>query len=200
MIMGLEASGTALTSDAVKAKILQDVKLPSGSKNGGADGALYSNPARRRRGGNGGTPKKDDTCHNCKKRGHFAAKCPQKQTPQRTSGKALCSVFAMGEVSGEEWYFDSGATCHMSRSGNGFVKQQHMAHPVGTANNGNMMSVAKGDDKTDSKNGADDKGGGSRFVTDDETGAASGFGDKTSAGSFTEAFPLSKGKTKVPLR
>lgn len=39
MIMGLEASGTALTVDAVKAKILQDVKLhrgPVSSSTGGA--------------------------------------------------------------------------------------------------------------------------------------------------------------------
>lgn len=153
MIMGLEASGTALTSDAVKAKILQDVKLPSGPKTSGGDGALYSNPKSRRRGGNNGPTKKDDTCHNCKKRGHFAAKCPQKQNSPRTAGKALCSVFAMGEVSDKEWYFDSGATCHMSRSGDGFVEQHRMAHPVATANNGSMMSVAKGLVKLDLSEG-----------------------------------------------
>lgn len=65
MTIGLKVSGTALTSDAVKAKILQDVKLQNGLNNGSTDGALYSNQARRRRGSNGGTTKKDEKCHNC---------------------------------------------------------------------------------------------------------------------------------------
>ncbi|XP_062539278.1 uncharacterized protein LOC134207587 [Armigeres subalbatus] len=50
----------------------------------------------------------------------------------------------MSDVDEREWYFGSGATCHMSRCAEGFVKQQQMSHPVGTANNGCMMSVAKG--------------------------------------------------------
>lgn len=80
MIMGLEASGTALTS----AKNLQYLKLSSASKNINGEGALYSNLKSKRR---GSSAKKDDECHNCKKWGHFEAKCAQKQNTDRQSGK-----------------------------------------------------------------------------------------------------------------
>lgn len=43
-----------------------------------------------------------------------------------------------------EWYFDSGATSQMAKSNEGFVEEHEMPHPVGTANNGSMVSVARG--------------------------------------------------------
>ena len=49
MIMGLEASEAKLTSDSVKAKILQDVKLEKGPKTSSGDGALYTRGTNSRK-------------------------------------------------------------------------------------------------------------------------------------------------------
>lgn len=73
MIMGLETSGANLTSDAVKAKILQDVKLERGPLNSNDDGALYTK--NRNKFKLHAKKKPDKTCFNSGKPGHFASKC-----------------------------------------------------------------------------------------------------------------------------
>lgn len=82
--------------------------------------------------------------YNCEKPGHFAAKCPHvKKSSKASKQKGLCSVFGIGDVKTDEWYFDSGATCHMARSDQPYVSAVDMAHDIGTANNSNMKAVAK---------------------------------------------------------
>lgn len=75
MIMGLEASGKAMSADAVKSKILQDVKVERGPKSSSVDGALYS--SARFNSSKAAGSKKPKTCYNCKKVGHLAANCPE---------------------------------------------------------------------------------------------------------------------------
>ncbi|XP_055605520.1 uncharacterized protein LOC129753699 [Uranotaenia lowii] len=143
MIMGLEASGTALTSDAVKAKILQDVKLERGSVGSSTDGALYSKMNRKKSSESKDGVKNEKLCYNCEKPVHFAIKCPLKRT-KGSKPKRFCSIFAIGDVKADEWYLDSRATVHMARADQSFVNVVTMEHDVGTANNGNMKAVAKG--------------------------------------------------------
>lgn len=68
MIMGLEASGTQIAADAVKANFLQDVKMSSATKTSFSDVAFYSQPNKARQ--------KDKTaveCFKCKRLGHYAS-------------------------------------------------------------------------------------------------------------------------------
>lgn len=115
MIMGLQASGINLTADVVKTKIIQDVKWPL--KSSGVGGALYTKPKSK----HSKVDKKSGLCFTCNKPGHFASNCPQKSS--KPKGKALCATLAVGTGSEDCWYFDSGATAHMTRSKDGFVKQ-----------------------------------------------------------------------------
>lgn len=64
MVMGLEASGQALSADAVKSKILQDVRPRQGQKSSGEEGAFYSGEQQRRNKGANPKKGKDDSCYN----------------------------------------------------------------------------------------------------------------------------------------
>lgn len=148
MIMGLQASGIELTTDTVKAKILQDVKWPL--KSSAAEGALYTKQNQKAR--HSKIEKKNGNCFNCKKPGHFAANCPQKQ-PTKNKSKALCAMLAVGRGKEEEWYFDSAASSHMTRSEEGFKKRENLENSIETANNQSIKSVAKGFVELDLKEG-----------------------------------------------
>lgn len=70
-----EASAVALTADAVKMKILQDVKPKRGPEGSNIDGALSEAISR--------------TCFNCQKSGHYAPICPEKNAPIKQVEEAL---------------------------------------------------------------------------------------------------------------
>ena len=145
MVMGLEASGQVLRADFVKSKILQDVKLKHGLRSAGDEGALYAGEKQRRRQGGGG-PKKG-ACYTCNEPGHYAANCPKKSNSnlhKKDKKRVMCAVFAMGDVDQNEWYFDSGATSHMARSGADFEAKAEVSLHVGTANNSSMLAKAEG--------------------------------------------------------
>ncbi|KMQ83285.1 retrovirus-related pol polyprotein from transposon tnt 1-94 [Lasius niger] len=65
MIMGLENSGTAITADFIKTKLLEEVKNVKGVKNASSNATLYTKKPK---------PKKLQ-CFRCKGYGHFASKC-----------------------------------------------------------------------------------------------------------------------------
>lgn len=142
MIMGLQASGIQLTADVVKTKIIQDVKWPL--KSSSSEGALYSKQKIKRT--KGDAEKKNGTCFTCKKPGHYAANCPQKQSSSfsKPKGKALCAMLATGEGREEDWFFDSGATSHMTRTVEGFIKHTDWVHSIDTASSQSIKSVARG--------------------------------------------------------
>lgn len=144
MIMGLEASGKAMSADAVKAKILQDVKVERGPRCSNEDGAFYSSSRNFRAKDDARKSKGPKACFKCNKVGHFANKCPENANQKGRKQKGLCCIFAMGDVMTKEWYFDSGATSHMARSDQNFTNEVPMNHGVGTANSSSMMTVAKG--------------------------------------------------------
>lgn len=110
----------------VKTKIIQDVKWPLKTSSTGGGGALYTKPKSK----HPKADRKNGVCFNCNKPGHYAASCPQKSTSCKPKGKALCATLAVGSGSGESWFFDSGATSHMTRTEEGFVKQMDWVHPI----------------------------------------------------------------------
>lgn len=62
----------------------------------------------------------------------------------------------MGDVKDDAWYFDSGATCHMTRANHRFTDETELEHNVGTANNGSMTAIARGTVGLPSKDGVID--------------------------------------------
>lgn len=124
MIMGIESSGVAITGDAIKTKILQDVKTEdtadtvafygrSGSKK------LTKKKSFNNKNGNSGNKNGGNAgprCFQCNNHGHFARDCPSKQqSNKRVQGNSnvLCTSFAVSSVQPGEWYIDSGASAHM---------------------------------------------------------------------------------------
>ncbi|XP_055551663.1 uncharacterized protein LOC129734007 [Wyeomyia smithii] len=147
MVTGLEASGQALKADAVKAKILQDVKAKHGPRSSSDEGAFYSGGAQQqqRRGDGGLQKQKDRACDNCRKVGHYAGNCPKKtDTSEGKKRRAMCAVLAVGNVDQDEWYFDSGDTTHMARPGSNYQAKQEVSYQVGTANKNCMTAKVKG--------------------------------------------------------
>ena len=102
MILALENSGMKLTGDAVKTKLLQEVHQSD-------EQALN---AKKK-------PGRGPKCNKCGNFGHIARQCRTKQKNQ-DHGKSAFNVVlsANGKCNGDEWYFDSGATSHMTRNWN----------------------------------------------------------------------------------
>lgn len=101
MIMGIESSGVKITGDAIKTKLLQDVKKPKES----SDAAFLA--AKKK------FHKKRMRCFNCNRIGHIAADCnKKKQTDKKGSG--FCTVYVASATNDRDWFIDSGASLHMS--------------------------------------------------------------------------------------
>lgn len=81
MIMGLENSGTPITGDAIKTKLLQDVKWEKGSRSPTDDKAFYSKSSNRQF-RNKQAKGKSLRCFECNKQGHRAADCRQRKEKQ----------------------------------------------------------------------------------------------------------------------
>ena len=57
----------------------------------------------------------------------FYDQCPEKQKHKKNNkARAMSSVLAMDDVNECEWYFDSGASSHMTKSGVDFSETQHI--------------------------------------------------------------------------
>lgn len=133
MIMALENTSAALTSDGVKSKLLQEKKsLPSES-------AFYSKNRVK------DTQRKDIICYTCRKRGHTSRQC--RQNKQNSSGEkskntaAFSAVFLSGKFEKSDWYIDSGATCHMTMHREWIDNNQNSKISEITAANGEIMRV-----------------------------------------------------------
>lgn len=119
LIMGLEAAGHELTSDYIVSKLLDSDGTGDGDGEvGGAFAAKNKWSHKKKR------------CFNCNSDKHLANKCdkPKKEkkdaknehkslkTEQKSSksSAAFFSVAALQATHIDEWYLDSGASCHMT--------------------------------------------------------------------------------------
>lgn len=130
MIMGLESSGIKISSDFVKTKLLQEVKVSESS-------ALFTKHKNTSK-TNAKQKGKGPRCYNCNKYGHFKNQCQEKKSNQN-SFSAVFSAYS--NVDKDEWYIDSGATMHMTRRSDWMYDMQASPiHQIKVAND-DVVSV-----------------------------------------------------------
>lgn len=140
MIMAIEHSGIAITTDAIKTKLM-DLEE---NNNGDASGAFAS--FRKNKFGStgrGGTidnrhsqtskSKKLPRCYRCKQTGHYRNQCTvdssNTKSSERKQTNAFNAVFLNGSFSKNDWYVDSGASAHLT-SNEDWIKNVSTKHPI----------------------------------------------------------------------
>lgn len=127
MIMAIEHSGIAITTDAIKSKLMDLDE----NKDGDAGGAFASFRKYKVGGtGHGGTKdnghsqtsksKKVPRCYRCKQTGHYRNQCTvdkdssSTKSIERKQTNAFNAVFLNGSFSRNDWCVDSGASAHLT--------------------------------------------------------------------------------------
>lgn len=130
MIMGLENSGIPITGDAIKTKLLQDVKWERNVQNEGKELAFYSK-SNKQQFQHKKMSKKGPRCYNCNKSDHLAADCWKRKEKtskanmaEREDLRAFYTLHSTGIIDQVEWIIDSGASAHMSMNRNWFTDIQ----------------------------------------------------------------------------
>ncbi|CAH2104034.1 unnamed protein product [Euphydryas editha] len=122
MIMAIEHSGIKISSDAIKTKLLD---MSSDFIEVNSEGAFITKPKRGKmhsKTSNNETQlsvsnvndtfknkKKVIRCYKCKKVGHYKNQC----NTQNEKTNAFSAVFMSSEFNRNDWYVDSGASCHL---------------------------------------------------------------------------------------
>lgn len=120
MIMAIEHSGMKISTDAIKAKLLD---MESGAV-GSSDGAFLSKgwqQRSKRRDFNTSTSKaqtsnkteKTIRCYRCKQQGHFMNKCPLNSRNKTENAFSAIFLNPKNQFQDSDWYIDSGASSHM---------------------------------------------------------------------------------------
>lgn len=120
MIMALESSGTEITADAVKTKLLQDVRNSESA-------ALFAHKGKRntlpkqftKQAPNKKTftsTSKGPRCFVCNKYGHISKHCRNKNKEQKTGeDSSYVAVFSATTLNNNSsWFIDSGASMHLT--------------------------------------------------------------------------------------
>lgn len=114
MIMALESSGVAITSDSVKTKLLQDVRSTETN-------ALYVNKNKGKRSqfakqaSEKTSTGKGPRCFVCNKYGHISKNCRNKKSKEKSEQSTnYVAVFSATTRNEKGWYIDSGASMHMT--------------------------------------------------------------------------------------
>lgn len=104
MIMALESSGVAISSDSVKTKLLQEVKKDSVALYVNKNQALKQNKSKGPR------------CFICNKHGHIAKYCRNKKAGNKSDNNAnFIAVLSATQQNYDGWFIDSGASMHMTK-------------------------------------------------------------------------------------
>lgn len=145
MIMALESSGTAITGESVKTKLLQEVNISQNM--GNSETAFFSKKPK------GKYPNKNNKqvlrCYNYNKFEHISYACRAKKNSekQESNYKAFFSSTTTGVASkSNTWYLDSGATDHMTPDKDLLINfKEIQASDVNAANIGTMTATGIGD-------------------------------------------------------
>ncbi|XP_062713204.1 uncharacterized protein LOC134290164 [Aedes albopictus] len=145
LLMGLPEG---IMVDAVKAKILQDVKMSAGNGSNKQDSAFYS----ERRGSKSSSDKAGVECYKRKRLGHHAAECPIKDEKKRKLKSDVHAAFTVQEFFNKRevsWIFDSGDTSHMCNGEVTLEDAKKVQQQISVANNAVSTVKAVGSVKLD---------------------------------------------------
>lgn len=109
MIIAIESSGMKITSDSIKAKLLQDVRqCENDSKAFTVNKKFQKNNKKQSKG---------PRCYTCNKYGHKSPECKSKakDTQQKSNSSTYAAVFVATSTQDDAWYVDSGASSHMTK-------------------------------------------------------------------------------------
>ncbi|KMQ91985.1 gag-pol polyprotein [Lasius niger] len=159
MIMGLESSGTPITGDSIKTKLLQEVRSDNqGVKGQNHETAFYGKRVQSKR------PKGKFKCYTCNEIGHFSSQCPKgnkknkdsatkeskdSETKDSKSNKQRdVKAFFTGTARKDDWFVDSGASAHMTGNREYFtqIHKAHLSHII-VANDVSLSVQGTGDVK-----------------------------------------------------
>lgn len=107
MIIAIESSGMRITSDSVKAKLLQDVRLSENDSKAFAVNRKFQKNYKK--------PSKGPRCYTCNKYGHKSFECKTKARDTQKPSSSYAAVFVASVSQNDAWYVDSGATSHMTK-------------------------------------------------------------------------------------
>lgn len=157
MLMAIEHSGIAITSDVVKSKLLD----MAGNDESPEVSALYTRGQHSRgkpktfknsfKDGetsnvkNNNNKKKVIKCYRCKQVGHYKNQCTQVQDTKTSN--AFSAVFLSGNFSKDDWYLDSGASVHITSDVNNIrnTSENTSIKEITAANKGVMPVLCSGD-------------------------------------------------------
>lgn len=155
MVMALESANIRLTSDFVKAKLLQDIKYFNSS----SEKALYSK-------NNKVYNKRKVVCYKCLKEGHLKYNCPNKREnkdnvkdkQEKTTSKKdkadKALLVSVKNSDSEDWYIDSGATTHLSNKKDWFENfNSNTSHNIAVASGHKLKAYGTGDVLVSTRNG-----------------------------------------------
>ncbi|XP_075162739.1 uncharacterized protein LOC142235369 [Haematobia irritans] len=139
MIMALENSGISITGDSIKVKLLQEI--PSACETS----AFKASQRKFQQVNN----KKGPKCRKCQKYGHIAKYCHTKVPTSDSSDRkydaySAVALSTLNTTNNNDWYFDSGATSHMTFNSDLLTNINSKTGTVSTANKGIMQIKASG--------------------------------------------------------
>lgn len=160
MIMAVEHSGINISSDVIKSKLL-DMSAEIVSNESESAFLAKSWQHRHRKGGKVASTSCNETqsrsvnvknnktikCYNCKEIGHFKNKCPL-LLKQKTMN-VFSVMFFSGKYNQEDWYIDSGASCHLVASEKQIINKSnnHTTTEIVVANQASVSVLCSGDTK-----------------------------------------------------
>lgn len=146
MIMAIESSGAKVSSDQIKTKLLQEVKMDCNET------AYFIKKNSGKQNYKKFQKKKDFKCYTCQETGHISRNCPKngKTAAKGNSSKTgpvpmFSAVFSTGKFDKNDWYIDSGASNHMTMNEK-WLKDKIMppVKEIVVANNEKISVVASG--------------------------------------------------------
>ncbi|KAG7301017.1 hypothetical protein JYU34_015390 [Plutella xylostella] len=156
MIMAIEHSGIAISSDVIKTKLL-DMSSEVGSvgSSGPETSAFLSKRWQQKKKSSAKVGSTDTTnkmastsngiktikCFKCKQIGHYMNQCTKQVS------NAFSAVFLNGSFNTDDWYIDSGASSHLIASQNRMrnISYENEIKEIITANKQKMQVVCTGD-------------------------------------------------------
>lgn len=145
MIMGLESSGTQITGDSIKVKLLQDVKSSSDPKSAGSNAAMYTE-----RGPGKKFTRNKVKCFGCGKMGHYKSQCRAGSSQgnqgdrKKSNNTAFLACLSSQQVNSDAWFLDSCASVHLTKNSDWLMNSNKNSGKIKTASNSDMNIVSKG--------------------------------------------------------